>query len=90
MRNQKPKRMKELQDKKRDHELKLIELNNWLMKNHNHPDRNKIWSDKAYHECEINRINKKLYNLSEDLPENGFENALPIISIDSKTTKNII
>lgn len=71
-------RIEELELKKRDISLKVTELNNWLLKNFDHPDRQKCFNDKAFYQCEINHIDKKIAHLRQGLPELGvateFEN----------------
>lgn len=66
------KRTEELLQKRSEHKLAITKLNQWLLDHINHPDRSKYFQDKGWHECELNRIDKKLHNLNANLPENGF------------------
>lgn len=65
-------RITELLEKKKEHQHKVTELNNWLLNNFYHSDRSKVFSDKAWHECEMNRIDTKVRFLRQGHPENGF------------------
>jgi len=77
-----------LQQKLSDHQQKIVDLNNWLMRNHDHPDRSKVWSDKAYHERERSVVERMIKNVEVGIPALGFP---PEISVpfDSKTQNKI-
>lgn len=71
-------RVDELKQQKREHQNKVTELNTWLLSHFDHPDRAKVFTDKAWHECEINRIDQKLRNIASNIPELGYGESLPI------------
>jgi uncharacterized coiled-coil protein SlyX len=83
-----PKRMKELEVKKQFHEQKAAELREWILKNWNHPDKSKVYSDKAHHESQIELIKKKLNNLQNNLPELGKGTYIDPQHLDRKTSDN--
>lgn len=82
-------RMDELKYKRAEFQRKLTEVNNWLFKNFEHPDRNKMFSDKSYYECEINQMDKKLLNLNAGTPELGVSNDLDGVRALGFTTSNL-
>lgn len=83
-------RIKELDQKRSQHKLKISKLNDWLLKNFNHPDRLKVFTDKAYYECEVNRIDKKIQNLNYNNPENGYCSEIEQTNVNRNQINNII
>ena len=66
------KRVDELKAERKCHQQKVTDCNNWLHEHSEHADRTIVHRDKSWHEYQVNLINKKIQNLIENKPENGY------------------
>lgn len=70
----KNKRINELEQKITEHRSAITKLNHWLIENPHSADRNKVHSDKGWHEHQISVCLKKIKNIRNNAPENGVAN----------------
>jgi hypothetical protein len=81
-------RKDELKIKRSAHVKTLEEIKNWLLSHTDHPDRSKYFSDKAWHELEIQRIDVKIKNLNAGIPENGYSSDIENNNLNQKIINN--
>lgn len=70
------KRILALETERKKYETKRSEIEQWLMKNFSHPDRQKAYDDRNHYMCKINQIDEKIANIERGLPENGYATAI--------------
>lgn len=69
------KRLLSLEVEKEGYEKKLHEVEQWLMKNYNHPDRMVKHDDRRYYMLKIHQAKEKMANVEQGRPENGYSTA---------------
>lgn len=84
-------RIDQLEKDKASFLKKVTDINAWILKHFDSPDRLKYISDRNYWQCKINTTERKIHHLSNGIPEHGYgiegDVAFPDISTIHKSQK---